>query len=305
MINKTNGISLTIMGLFIALLGVIAPIVWDLWNSSAEISLIIDHTATIIEKRDNVEKLVILYEGKQIESLSKTSFTLKNTGRKAVALDDIVSNPNIALRDGNIFEAEIIKSDPEYIDKNISTNGKSVSLTFKLLNPGDMIIFSILSDVKTPIFIPTARIKNIKNLKIIKAEEQIKINGNVGFWVYIVGLFSALFFAVFISLLMDAPKFKQQIAAIKNGETPLHKNESIEVIYFYIDKNLSMLTKEKRKRIKELIPKNVDKIDDSEAQKIISFISTLLSSENPIAGAITALLLAVIGGWYVYNSIFV
>lgn len=303
MTNKKNGI--TILGLLLASLGVIAPIIWDLWSSSAEISLTIDQTSTIIEKRDNFEKLTILYKGEPIELLSKTFISLKNTGRKAVALDDIISTPNIALHDGNIFEAEIIRSDPEYMDKNISTDGKSVALTFKLLNPSDMIVFSILSDVKNPIFIPTARIKNIKKLKIIKPEEQIKINSNIGFLVYVVGCFSAIFFLVFIRLLKDVPKIRQQLVSIKNAETPLHTSEPVAVIYHYIDHHLSMLTMDKRKKIKELIPNNVEKLDDVTAEKMISVVSTILSSESPLAGAIISLVLAFIGAWYVYNSIIV
>ena len=305
MAKTNNGVSLTIMGLFIALLGVIIPIAWDLWNSSAEVTLTINKTATIVEKKNNVEKLQILYGGRQVDSLSKTSFEIKNTGRKAVTVDDLISNPRIALKEGNILEAEIVKSSPENIDKNIVIDEKSISLEFKLLNPGDLIVFSILSDVKDPEFISSARIKNVRNLKIMKAEEQVMINGNVGFLVYLVGIFSMLFLLVFFALLWEAPKLKKQLLAIKRAETPLHKGESIEVILSYIDLDLSMLTTAKRKRLKESIPSGIDRLDEIETKKLISEVSAMLNSESPVGGAIVSLILAALGGWYVYSSVFV
>ena len=305
MAKINNGISLTIVGLFLAFLSVVIPIAWDLWSSSSEVTLTIDRTTTIVEKKSNVEKLQILYGGKQVDSLSKTFFELKNTGRQAVTVNDLISNPKITLNHGNILEAEIVKSIPNNIEKKLLIEEKSVSLEFKLLNPGDLIIFSILSDAKDPIFTPSARIKNVRDLKIMKVEEQVTINGNVGFLVYLVGSVSILFFMVFFALLFESPKLKKQLLAIKNQETPLHKGEPVEVIVSYIDIDLSMLTTEKRNKLKESIPSNVDRLNTLEAEKLVSEVSGMLTSESPIAGAIFSLIVTLLGGWYVYSSVFV
>ena len=301
---KNNGISVTSIGFLIASLGVIVPILWDWWKSSSEIALTIEHTATIVEKKDDVEKLVILYGSKQINTLSKTSFELKNTGRTAIVSEDLISNPKISLQEGNILEAEINHTIPKNIDKNLSFIGNDVNIEFKLLNPGDLIKFSILSDINLPRFEVSARIKNVKEIKVIDGETQIKVSGNISFLVYIVAAVSFLFFIVFFLLLTEIPKLRRQLNAINNLETPLHKYEPIDVILSYIDIDLSMLTKAKREKLKELIPNGINNLSEVETRKLINEVRIVLNDESPIAGAIISLIFAIIGGWYVFNSIF-
>lgn len=302
---NNNGISITIIGILIAALGVIVPILWDWWKLSSEIALTIEHTVTIVEKKDDVEKLVVLYGSKQVNTLSKTSFELKNTGRTAIISEDLISNPRISLQKGNILEAEINYTIPKNIDKNLSFSENDVNIGFKLLNPGDTIKFSILSDINLPKFDISARIKNVKEIKVIEGETQIKVSGNISFLVYIVAGVSLIFFIAFIALLTEIPKLRKQLNAIKNAETPLHKGEQKDIIFSYIDIELSMLTKNKRERLKELIPKGINNLSEDDRRRLMNEIYIVLSNESPLAGAILAFIFTIIGVWYIFNSIFI
>lgn len=305
MAGNRKGLSLTVVALIVAILGVLAPIIWDLWNSSAEVTLTTAHTVTIVEKKTDVENLVILYDDQKINTLSKSSFEFKNTGRTAITASDLISDPKLELKDGKIFEAEINETSPDNIDASISALGSVITLNFKLLNPGDYIKFSVLIDVSDPVFSASSRIKNVKALQIVKAEDQVKVSGNIGFLVYVVAGFSMLFIFVFIRLLAEIPKLKQQLKAIRNSETPLHTGESTSVVRSYIDIDLSMLTKKKREALKKTIPTGVDVLSEEQTEELISQVSTILSNESPLAGAMFCLILVGFGGWYVFSSVFI
>lgn len=303
-VNK-KGLSLTVVGLIVAIVGVLAPIIWDLWSSSAEVTLTTAHTVTIVEKKTDVENLVILYDDQKINTLSKSSFEFKNTGRTAITASDLISDPKLELKDGKIFEAEIDETSPDNIDASVSAVGSVITLNFKLLNPGDYIKFSALIDVSDPVFSASSRIKNVKALQVVKAEDQVKVSGNIGFWVYVVAGFSMLFIFVFIGLLAEIPKLKQQLKAIRNSDTPLHTGESTSVVRSYIDIDLSMLTKKKREALKKTIPTGVDVLSKEQTEELILQVSTMLSDESPLAGAMLCLIIVGFGGWYVFSSVFI
>jgi len=249
--------------------------------------------------------LVILYDGQKINTLSKSSFEFQNTGRTAITASDLISEPTLELKDGQIFEAEINETYPANNGASISTLGPLITLSFKLLNPGDYIKFSVLIDVPNPVFSASSRIKNVKELQRVQAEDQIKVSGSIGFWVYVVAGFSLLFFLVFVMLLTEVPKLKQQIKAIRNSDTPLHTGEPTSVVRSYIDIDLSMITKKKREDLKGIIPVGASVLSEEKAEELISQIRTTLSDESPLAGAIICLIIVGIGGWYVFSSVFI
>ncbi|ODC03193.1 hypothetical protein BFW38_06185 [Terasakiispira papahanaumokuakeensis] len=305
MAGNKKGLSLTVVGLIVAIVGVLAPIIWDLWSSSAEVTLTTAHTVTIVEKKTDVENLVILYDDQKINTLSKSSFEFKNTGRTAITASDLISDPKLELKDGKIFEAELDETSPDNIDASVSAVGSVITLNFKLLNPGDYIKFSALTDVSDPVFSASSRIKNVKALQVVKAEDQVKVSGNIGFWVYVVAVFTMLFIFVFIGLLAEIPKLKQQLKAIRNSDTPLHTGESASVVRSYIDIDLSMLTKKKREALKKIIPTGVDVLSKEQTEELILQVSTMLSDESPLAGAMLCLIIVGFGGWYVFSSVFI
>ena len=300
-----TGNSLTLIAILIAAIGVLAPITWDWWTSSSEISLTKEHTVTIVEKKSDVENLTILYSGRQIDTLSKLSFELKNTGRTAITIDDLISEPLITLDDGSILEANIDSSIPLNIDKSIELEGDSVTIRFKLLNPGDSIKFSLLSNRINPGFSATARIKNVKALRISKLEDQVRVSGNIGFIVYVVSAFTLLFFIATLTLLTEPSKIKLLLTAIEKGECPIRAGEPIEVVLSYIELDLSVLTKNKRRKIKTLVPLHKSALTESDSKNIINEVRSALLQESPIAGAILSFALAILGGWYVFNAIFI
>lgn len=305
MADNKNGISLTLIGLIVAIIGVLAPIIWDWWSSSAEITLTTAHTVTIVEKKTDVENLTILYDDQKINTLSKSSFELKNTGRTAITASDLISDPKLELKGGKILEVEINEAYPNNNDAVISNAGSLITLKFELLNPGDYIKFSVLTDASNPVFLASSRIKNVKELQVVQVEDQVKVSGNISFWVYVVAAFSLLFLLVFMALLAEVPKLKKQVKAIRDCHTPLHSGESINVVRSYIDTDLSMLTTKKREVLHNMIPTGVDALSQEQADELILQVRMDLSNEAPLAGAIVCLIIVGIGGWYVFSSVFI
>lgn len=173
--NEINGLSLTIIGLIIAAIGVIAPIAWDWWNKKSELNLEVSNSVTIIKKENSIQDLKIYYAGKEISSLTKNTLTLKNTGRTPISKDDVISNILVKIEDGTLLEASKVKEDPENINASITLKDNGFNISFDLLNPNDEIDISILSSGINPRFNPEARIKNIPSILLSSPSDNYQI----------------------------------------------------------------------------------------------------------------------------------
>lgn len=304
MTDKVNGISLTIVGLVFAAVGIVAPIAWDWWSSSSNITLTELQAASLVEKKADVKGLEVLYDGKVVENLSRILFRLENTGRIPIVESDLIEPPVVELATGVILNSAIESVKPSNLKAAVTSKSNIVQLNFQLLNPGDSITFSILTDAPTPKFVASARIKNISELKIVRMEEQISIVKDVGWTVYIVGVFAILFILTGLGLLLEIPKKNAQLKAVRAKETPVHRNEPVNVIKSYIKMDLGFLTGDRKKLVNNALPEDVEILDETQAKELASLIEKSIKEEDSFGPALILFGLAALGIWYVFNSVF-
>ena len=185
----------SIITLIIALLGVIAPIVWDYYTDKKGVSLSVLSRSVIISPSTDVKGLDISYKGTKLSFLSKTVFQIENTGNRPLLSSDVVSPIRIEVqKDTSILDSIIEYKHPKNIEVNLSQNNEVIEVTFSLLNPGDKISFSLLTNVKQINFIATARIAGVSELVV--TDELSKGNSIWDFLWIPVGCFSILLAAI-------------------------------------------------------------------------------------------------------------
>jgi len=91
---------------------------------------------------------------------------------------------------------------------------------------------------------------------------------------------------------------------IDKNETPVHKGEPIKIIRHYIKSELSFLSDKSKKLIEKNIPKKDTQLDDNEASELIIVIRKAVKDEDLIGSSIFGFVLAAIGIYYVYSSVF-
>ncbi|MDB2705432.1 hypothetical protein N9Y67_02700 [Pseudomonadota bacterium] len=119
--KNTNFFSLTIFGLLLASIGIVAPIAWDWWSSSSGLTLTPLQETVLVEKKANVDDLEIIYKGSRVENLSKVVFSLKNTGRLPIVKDDLIEPLNLTFSSGSILNATIESTNPSNLKAAVKT----------------------------------------------------------------------------------------------------------------------------------------------------------------------------------------
>ncbi len=303
MAKLRNGFSSTLIWLVVAAIGVIAPITWDVWNSTHEISLIHSSPTTLVEKKTSSDKLSITYDGVHIDYLTKLDFVLKNTGRRPVEEADIVEPVSIKFTESEVVNAEITSTAPNNLNPTLKTKKSIAQLSFSLLNPGDSIMFQIILSGHDTSFNANARIKNIVELDLVDEEDQLKINTDLGIGVYIAGFFGAFFLIIVFVGLNELSKNKKILIAIHNNETPIQKGEPKTVILGYFKKDLKHLMLRHRKVIEKKVLDAPDNLTEESAEEILALIKEKVEEEPTLTGIIGCAVIAMIAGWYVLSVV--
>ncbi|MGB4074426.1 hypothetical protein [Pseudomonas sp.] len=303
--KKTKGVSLTLAGLALATLGIITPITWDWWNTKSDLTITKEQRVNLIEQKTSVDGLKITYLGRDIESLSKIVFTLKNTGRTPIESSDLVSPPTLEITDGELLNASIEIMEPENLGSTITQNGNTVSIKFPLLNPEDFIKFSILVSGQSFSYKIESRIKNISKITSLDEKDQIKIRSSFGFGTYVVAAFVILFLAIFLALIADIPKRKRAYKSLLKEEPPFHPGEQTSTTIFYIDNDLRFLSKPKRTTLRAIATRHGSALEKDNSSELFNTTKSLLEAYNPAAGAIVVLFPIIAGSYYIYSSIFI
>lgn len=303
--KNTNFFSLTILGLLLASIGIVAPIAWDWWSSSSGLTLTPLQDTVLVEKKANVDELEIIYKGSRVENLSKITFSLKNTGRLPIVEDDLIEPPNLTLSSGSILNAAVESTNPSNLKAAVKTVDNTVQLSFRLLNPNDSITFSVLADSLQADYNATARIKNISSLEIGSLDERVSLSKDIGWTVYVVGILSAFFGLIGFVLLAEIPKKKAQLKLIKKRDTPVHAGEPMSTIKNYIASDLNFLSGSQEKAVNQAVPDNAETLSEEQAEELISVIEHQVNKEQPLAGAILAFLVSALGIWYVFSNLFI
>jgi len=203
---KARALTLTtLVGLFLAGLGIIVPILWDVYKGRAKLELQQLPSVTLIENKAASDEIKIIYKGEQIRQLTKLVFALVNTGRTAIVRDHLIAPPTISFSDDTeILDARVEERAPPSLDVkcDVDSSRKSASITFPLLNAGDRTTFALTVSGKGAKYSATARIVNVSDLTLTNRASQVP-RASVGWSVYIVGFFTALFVFLLVVLLRE------------------------------------------------------------------------------------------------------
>jgi hypothetical protein len=188
-----------ILGIFVAVVGIGVPILWDMLRYKQALELQIVSSISLLEKDPIMDKLEIRYKDKykdkQIKDLTKFIFVLINTGRRPIVEEHVQRFPTLVFGEGNeILFAEVLRSDPNDLEARIQIDADTLIVKFPLLNPTDFVEFnSYVSGYPgiTPEI--TSRIQGIKNLNVVnKTVEVPKSDRKKGWVIYPVAIFTTL-----------------------------------------------------------------------------------------------------------------
>jgi len=302
--QNVSGLSLTVIGLFITALGVVSPIAWDWYTKKSELTLLKSPNISLVEKKESIDGLLVTYNGRGVDSLRKTIFTLKNTGRKPIVESDLVSPPTITVTGGDILQASIEKVFPNNIGAKLEPiSDKKVSIKFPLLNRGDSIVVGLLVSGEDLKFNAESRVKDVAELQIIDESSQVRLKASFGWSTYIVGFFTLICILVFLGLLPAIPTRKRAFKALNSGSTPVKSGESISVVETFVNNDLGFLTTEKRNEILLLASASGDYLTDESARNVLLKMNLEVRNNNPFSGALLALVFILVGSYYIYSNV--
>lgn len=172
-VKKRFGIG-TIIGLLSVVLGVLAPVVWDLYKTKSALEVRAISNDTLVESPSEVKGLQISYGKEIIQRLSKSSFEIENTGRSPILAKDVVGKFEINISSSaqilNIVMDEMV---PQNLGASaIRSGANTIEIVFPLLNPKDKFGFSLLTAGKDVSFDVNARIVGIKKIDVTNSPMQ-------------------------------------------------------------------------------------------------------------------------------------
>lgn len=301
--TQNSRISKKFVGLIITISTLAAPIAWDWWSKKSDLTLNTEQSAAIIEKNSQVEGISIKFHDKEIDSLSKTTFNIKNTGRTPIESSDIISPILLKIRDGELLDATIESMKPENLAGQLLKDGNQIKISFPLLNPEDSIRFSILTTEPAKNFNIESRIKNISAINVTTSEDQIKIKSDLGVLSYLAFGIIGFLALVLFHLIGDIPKKSRAQNAIKKGEIPLHIGTPTYEMLSFVDNQLGYLTKNKRLILKKKIISTGEFVDEKTCHEIFASINDTIQSNSPAGGAFIVLILICACTYYLYSTL--
>jgi len=300
---------ISFLTVLIGVSGIIGPIIWDYYRSNSELQVkTLDHSV-VIEKPIKLDGLVISYRGENLDELSKSTFTITNTGRVPIVKDEFVKPLIIEFSNKlNVIEVKIDEMNPNNIDAKLifdKTEGK-VTFDIPLLNPGDQIIFSALAKTSEIKFTATARIVGICSLIVKNEPPEIVPDKNRPWTVYPVGFFTILIFLSTFTGISKIPEDRRIKKLIKNNKFKIPDINLKEEFISWINTTFSFSTLKERKALIRFVNElpEESKFSISHHKVIMSTLHTIFDNSVPqIFIVLMAELLVCLGAWYVISNI--
>ncbi|MFX0197947.1 MAG: hypothetical protein ACFFCW_17645 [Candidatus Hodarchaeota archaeon] len=299
-----------VLSLLIAVVGIIAPMAWEKYRTKSSLELQHLSTTTLLEKSPAIAKLKIFYDNKEIDSLSKIRFALVNNGRKPIMEKDLISPPTIIFSKGaNLLELKTERLIPENIEfrPELNSSARSAILSFPLLNPSDVIEFSILLAGRLPNYKAEARIAGIAKLKIIdRAKELGKQPKRISWTVYPVGFFTL--FCILLIVRFGIPESIKETKTMKRYLSPgaeLPKYQKKSDYLKFIQQELSYIKTKDKLKLTRLVEEQEADILNAESQKLINdqIIEIISGPGGSKTATVMLLMLTCIGLWYVLSNV--
>jgi hypothetical protein len=184
----------TVLGLILAALGIVAPIVWDHYKSHTALQIRLISSSRLVGGGPTIDKLQFSYGGRPVAALSKLVFVLVNSGRTPIRSSDIITPPTVTFPDAGVLDTHIDNVNPSNLvsSPTVNPSGHSVAIAFPLLNPSDQIQFSLLVEADQPHVDASARIAGLTVLEFIdQSGVAATTRRRIPATVWIVGVFTA------------------------------------------------------------------------------------------------------------------
>lgn len=291
--------TVSVLTIVIGAIGVLVPIAWDYYKTTASIELRVSKTSEIIAEAGNLAGLSILYNGEVVQSLSKTTFKLVNSGRTPIVEKDVVSPVTIRFQEGvGVIEAKIESSMPKDIGASILFDKAKgvVILRFPLMNPMDAIKVSVLSTSPNLQFTHSARVAGIGSISVVKEEEE-SIKNEKSRWITIpVGAISVL---MILAALVGLSQVRAELRVkrkLRNGSYQLPNLQTRQEFIGWIDREFFFTSNKERRALKTLASTLDDLPDFSvvNKEKIMTGVTELV--ETAIPNLQMAVMVSAIGG---------
>ena len=298
----------TVIGVLLAALGIIAPIVWDLYKGKAELELQHLSSATLVENRMQLDKLKITYDGKPIRALSKVVFAFVNSGRTAILQEHLKVPPTINFGTNvEILEVHVDDRKPSSLEVvlGIATNKEDLVVQFPLMNPGDSMTLSALLSGNARELAGNARIVNVKGLTFVDRRLEVT-SKRIDWKVYVVGGFSGLCYLVFIGVSIDFRKELRTRAVFNSPTFEIHPVSSAEAYEELIRKYFPGRTNSELRPLRVAIGEiRGGVILIEQHRKIVRLMTKLANTSETTASAMVgAFVLATIGAIFVISKVF-
>lgn len=226
-----------IISSIISIIGIAVPIAWDWWSHRSELTVETKQATTVLQEEKTVQRLTIFYAEKSITSLSKIILIVKNTGTTPIIKDDIVSPLTIKIDTTKLLDVSITQQIPSNLGAMISSVNQNIVIGFPLLNPGDEIELSILTDGGIPKYSVDARIRNINAITVITTpKRRTQIRENISPGVYVQTASSLFFLIIGIFFLVEIPKIKLAEADVLREDGPFNRVSTKDEFEGYLNK---------------------------------------------------------------------
>lgn len=305
MTGSKGAVSFTILSLVLAGAGIVAPVLWDWWSKRAELTVEKVQSAVVLQADKSIKDLRITYGEKEIEALTQVTLLVKNSGRASIVKDDVVSPLTIHFHRGEVLAANLVRMSPANLGAALTSSGNQVVVVFPLLNAGEEIQINVLVGGATAEYRVSARMRNISSVTTTAAGKQLQLRGQISWVVYLVGPLSALFFLAGIGLLLEIPRERRVLAAIKAGDAPFFMATTKRDLELFVRQQLGFLTSTRRRTVAAYIERQPDEIAGNEIAGFSTVVADATSQEPSLGAALVTFVFAGAGVWYVLTKVFV
>lgn len=191
MLNGRISASLLITSL-LGLLGILAPIIWDVIKSESKLQMRIDYTSQLVSEATKNDHIEMFYNKVPISNLIKVQYRIINNGNRPVQIDDFISPIKIIVSEGKILSSDVINTVPKNNNVTLKSNDSLVEIGFNLLNPGEYFVLSMLIDGASLKYEVFSRIKGISEIEIDDKNMHIKYEKKKGAEFYIVFVITSI-----------------------------------------------------------------------------------------------------------------
>lgn len=101
---------------------------------------------SLVNVSSNTTNVKVTVDGAEVHSPRLISVKLEDTGNTSIQSQEIRDPLSITFTTANVLKATVTDISPKELASSVINNGKSVTIKFDLLNPGDYIVLSILVD---------------------------------------------------------------------------------------------------------------------------------------------------------------